>query len=59
MWGTVLLINSVLLSLASLYLVYSIGAAVLLGEWKAFLIALLICIFLGFAEVALGAIAEP
>ena len=59
MWDIILHVNGVLFSLASVYLIYSIGAAILLGEWKAFLITLILCIFFGFAEVALGALAEP
>jgi hypothetical protein len=59
MWSTVLLVNSILLTLFSTYLVYSVGAAILLGHWKAFVLTLLTCIFLGFAQVALGAMAEP
>jgi len=59
MWGTLILINSILLSLVSLYLVYSIGAMILLLEWKPFILTLIIFIFLGFAEVVLAGIAEP
>ncbi len=59
MWNTMLLVNGVLFSLVSVYLIYSLGAAILLAEWKPFLITLLLCIFFGFAEVALGALAEP
>jgi hypothetical protein len=59
MWNTILLVNGVLFSIASVYLIYSLGAAILLGEWKLFVITLILCIFFGFAEVALGALAEP
>ncbi len=59
MWGTVLLINGILFTIAGTFLVYYIGMAIIAGEWKQFFITLVICIFLGFAEVALGAIAEP
>ena len=59
MWGTILLINSTLLALTSLYFVYSIGAAILLFEWKQMLVMLLLCIFFGFVQIALGALAEP
>jgi hypothetical protein len=59
MWHTILLVNSVLMSLVSVYLIYTFGAMILLGEWKTFLLVLMLWIFLGFAEVALGAIAEP
>jgi len=58
MWSTILLINSIIFALASTYLVYSIGAAILLLDWKPFVITLIVCIFLGFSEVALGAMNE-
>lgn len=59
MWGTILLVNSILFSLVSVYLVYSFGAMILLLQWKPFVIDLLLFIFFGFSTVALGAIAEP
>lgn len=59
MWSTILLINSIVFSLASVYLVYSFGAMILLLEWKPFVLTLVVCIFLGFAEIALAAISEP
>jgi len=59
MWSTLLLINSILFCVAGLYLVYSFGAMILLLNWKPFMLTLLICIFLGFAEIALAALSEP
>ncbi len=59
MWGTILLVNSILFALASLYLVYSFGAMILLLDWKPFVLTLILCICFGFVQVALGAIAEP
>ncbi len=59
MWGTLILINSVLLSLCSLFLVYAIGAAILLSQWKQLLLVFMLCIFLIIAQIALAAMAEP
>ncbi len=56
MWNILVIINSVFLSIASLFLVYAIGAAILRGEWKQLLFAFLLFLFLGVAEIALGAI---
>ena len=59
MWGIVMIANSVLFSLSGVNLVYSIGMALLVGAWKQLLIALLVCIFFGFTQIAVAAIAEP
>ena len=56
MWSLILAINSVILSLISVYFVYSIGAAFLLGEWKQLLFVLLTWLFFVFTEIAIGAI---
>lgn len=58
MWGLVLLFNSILLSLASLYLVYSFGAAIILWSWKPFFIAVVLVIFLWLTEIAFAALNE-
>jgi len=58
MWGTILLIHSIIFTCAGVYLVYSFGAAILLGDWKPFLITLILCVFFGFSSVALAAIIE-
>ena len=59
MWMNILTINSILWTLSGIFLIYSIGAAFILGEWKQFLVAFVVFIFLGFVEVALAAIIEP
>ncbi len=59
MWGTILLVNSVLWVLAATYFVYSLGTAIIMWSWKQFLIALLVFVLLSVAEIVLAAIAEP
>ena len=59
MWGNLLMINAVFWALSGMYLIYSIGTAILKGQWKQLLLALLLFAFLSVVEVALGAIAEP
>ncbi len=58
MWHFILLINSILLTFATLYLVYAFGTAVIYWSWKPFLFALILFFVLGLAEVAIGAINE-
>ena len=58
MWSIVLLINSFIVSLVGVYLIYSFGMAILVGAWKTFFITLILFIFFCFTEVAIGAIAE-
>jgi hypothetical protein len=58
MWAVILLINSIALSISGLYFVYSIGLAILSGQWKVFFAALLVMLFLSVTEVVLGAILE-
>ena len=59
MWVTILLFNSIILTIVSTYLVYSIGAAILLSEWRQLVITFILFIFFSLVEIALGAIAEP
>jgi len=59
MWSTLLLINSILFVIGSFFLVYFFGAMILLLQWKPFILTLIVCVFLGFAEIALAAISEP
>ncbi len=59
MWGHILQANSVLLALASIFLVYSIGNAILTWSWKQLLLSLLLFIFLGVTEVIFAALQEP
>jgi len=59
MWLNILTINSVLWTLSGIFLIYSLGAAIILWHWKQFLVALLVFLFLGLTEVALAAIVEP
>ena len=56
MWNILMVINSVLLAIATTFLVYAVGAGIILGEWKQLLVAFLVFVFLGVAEVAIAAI---
>ena len=56
MWNLILFINSIILSLVSVFFVYSIGAALILGEWKMLLIVFLMLVFFIFSEIALAAL---
>jgi hypothetical protein len=58
MWGNLILINAVFWVLSAMYLIYSVGTAILMGQWKQLLLALLLFIFLSVAEIALAAMAE-
>lgn len=58
MWDALLNVNSVLLIIASVFLVYTLGEGVLLWTWKPFLIALLVTLFLFATEIILGALAD-
>ncbi len=59
MWNTILQINSVLLALSALFLVYSAGNAILTWTGKQFLLALLLFAFLSVIEIAIAALQEP
>lgn len=59
MWLKLLHVNSVLLSIAGVYAISSLGGALLFWSWKQFLIALVIFVFLAISEVVLAGIAEP
>ena len=59
MWGTLLQINSVLLALSLLFLVYSFGHGILTWSGKQFWLALLVFLFLGVMEVVIGSLQEP
>lgn len=59
MWGILLQINSVLWALAGIFLIYSLGAAIMTWSWKQFWLALLLFVFVSIVEVALAAISEP
>ena len=58
MWDTILQINSVLLVLSGIYLIYSLGAAILTLSWKQFLFAILLFAFFGVVEIIIAAIIE-
>lgn len=58
MWDTLLNVNSVLLTISSVFLLYTLGEGILLWTWKPFLIALLVTLFLGATELILGALAD-
>ena len=55
MWSTLLAINGVLWVGTSVYLIYSIGAAILLGEGKQLLIAIGLFVFSILLELIIGA----
>ncbi|MEK7133442.1 MAG: hypothetical protein AAB804_00010 [Patescibacteria group bacterium] len=59
MWSNLLVLNAILWALSGMYLIYSIGTAILKGQGKQLLLALLLFVFLSVVEIALGAIAEP
>ena len=56
MWQVILLVNSILLAIVSVFLVYAVGAALILGLWKQLLLVLFVFIFFALTEIALGAI---
>lgn len=56
MWDIVLLVNSILLAIASFFLIYTFGTAILFWEWERFGIVLVLTALLAVSEVALGAI---
>lgn len=58
MWNTVMNINSVLLVLAAVFLVYAIGMGVLFFEWKQLFVALGLFILLWITEVTFTIQAE-
>ncbi len=58
MWDTLLNVNSVLLTVACVFFIYTLGEGILLWVWKPFLIALLVTIFLFITELILGALAD-
>ena len=59
MWGTLLQINSVLLALSLLFLVYSFGHGILTWSGKQFWLALLLFAFLSITEIVISALQEP
>jgi hypothetical protein len=56
MWEIIMTINSVLLSLAGVFLIYALGAWIILGAGKEFLLALLLFIFLFITQIVIAAI---
>ena len=58
MWNTLMLINGILLAVATTFLIYSIGAAILLGEWKQLFITIAVVIVLMITEVWTGSKSE-
>ena len=58
MWNTLMLINGILMSITATFLVYSIGAAILLGEWKQLFITIAVFIVLMVTQVATGTKSE-
>ncbi len=58
MWHNVMQVNSVLLALSAIYLIYSIGTALLNGTWKQLLLAFLLFAFFVILEIVIAAIRE-
>ncbi|MDP2649032.1 MAG: hypothetical protein Q8P19_04010 [bacterium] len=56
MWNLLLIINSVILSLVTMYFIYAIGAALILGAWKELLLALALLAFFIVTQITLAAI---
>ncbi len=57
MWNTVMAINTfIVLPIVSIFLVYAFGRAVILWEWKLFVIALVVFSIAVIAELILGMI---
>lgn len=54
MWNTLLNINGIILSLLTVFLIYAAGRAILLLEWKLFVIALILFLIGIIAEVVLA-----
>lgn len=59
MWNTILQINSVLWAVSGVFLIYSIGQAILTWSGKQFLLALLLFAFLSITEIVIAALQEP
>ena len=58
MWSTAIAVNTVLLSLALIYFIYAIFAAILTFAFKELEISFIVVILLTLSEIALSAIAE-
>ncbi len=56
MWNIAVIINSVFLALSTVFFIYSIGAALILGQWKLLLLAFLLFVFLGITQIVLAAL---
>ena len=55
MWNTIMGINSwIVLPIVSIFFIYALGRAIILWEWKLFVIALVFFILALIAEVVLG-----
>lgn len=58
MWGTALGINSFIIwPISFIFLVYSVGHAILFQDWKTLVIAIVVFILASIAEVILGILA--
>ena len=59
MWNAILQINSVLWAISGVYLVYSLGHAIITWTGKQFWLALLLFPFLSITEIVIAALQEP
>jgi len=58
MWNTVMGINTILFVLASIFLVYAIGAAILTGAWKQLLVAFILFVITIIAEIIFASLSN-
>ena len=56
MWNIIMVINSVFLVIVTTFFIYSIGAGIILGEWKQLLLAFLLFVFLCITQVVIAAL---
>ena len=59
MWNAILQINTVLWAISGVFLIYSLGHAILNWSGKQFWLALLLFAFLSITEIVIAALQEP
>ncbi|OGG78580.1 hypothetical protein A3F56_00265 [Candidatus Kaiserbacteria bacterium RIFCSPHIGHO2_12_FULL_55_13] len=59
MWNAILQINTVLWAISGVFLIYSLGHAILTWSGKQFWLALLLFAFLSITEIVIAALQEP
>jgi len=58
MWEIVMQVNHALFALSAVFLIYSIGTAILMGAWKQLLLAFLLFVFFGILQIVIAAIIQ-